>query len=94
MHGAIDVDVLRFDEDNDGDDLFTLRLLTTDERGEYLPMSVDRDILLSLHRREVLVKKWLPPLRYQYFRSILPDVQIRLCSSCNQVSGWRWEGTT
>lgn len=82
-HVCIDVDVLQFSEGDE--DPFTSLLLTTDESGMYPRVVVDRTILAQMHWREVIVKKWPPPLRYQYYRSLLPDVQIRLCPSCNQV---------
>ena len=81
---CIEVDVLQFSEGDD-DDPFTACLLATDESGMYPPVTVDRNMLAHMHWREVVVKKWAPPLRYQYYRSLLPDVQIRLCPSCNQV---------
>jgi len=47
---------------------------------------VGRSTLEGLHRLEVIVKQWGPPIGNQYFKSILTDVSITLCSSCNKVS--------
>ena len=69
------------------EDSFTSCLVSTDESGMYSRVTVDRDMLSKMHWSEVVIKKWGPPLRYEYYRSLLPNVQIRLCSSCNQVSG-------
>ena len=53
---------------------------------EFVPVRVGRSTLQAMNSREVLVKKWPAPLKYQYYRSLLPDVSITLCSSCNRVS--------
>lgn len=54
---------------------------------EFVPVRVSRSTLQAMNSREVMVKKWPPPLKYQYYRSLLPDVSITLCTSCNRVSG-------
>ena len=48
-------------------------------------MVVGRSVLEFMHRMEVIVKKWGPPLGNQYYRSLIPDVSITLCSNCNKV---------
>ena len=53
---------------------------------EFVAVRVGRSTLQAMNSREVLVKKWPSPLKYQYYRSLLPDVSITLCSSCNRVS--------
>lgn len=53
---------------------------------EFVPVRVGRSTLQAMNSREVMVKKWPSPLKYQYYRSLLPDVSITLCSSCNRVS--------
>lgn len=53
---------------------------------DFVPVRVGRSTLQAMNNREVLVKKWPSPLKYQYYRSLLPDVSITLCSSCNRVS--------
>ena len=55
------------------------------EDDAFVPVMVDREILAELHRHEVVVRKWDPPLQNQYYRSLLPDVRISLCNTCNQV---------
>lgn len=54
---------------------------------EFVPVVVSRSVLRSMSRRDVLIKRWPPPLRWQYFRSLLPDVSITMCPSCFQVLG-------
>lgn len=56
-----------------------------DDNGDYPTVTVDRETLASMHRTAVIVKKWPFPLKYQYYCSQVPNVPIRLCSSCNQV---------
>lgn len=52
---------------------------------EFVPVVVNRSVLRSMSRREVLIKRWPPPLQWQYFRSFLPDASITMCPSCFQV---------
>lgn len=50
-----------------------------------MPIVVSRSVLRSMSRRDVLIKRWPPPLRWQYFRSLLPDAPITMCPSCFQM---------
>lgn len=52
-----------------------------------MPVVVNRSVLRSMSRRDVLIKRWPPPLQWQYFRSLLPDASITMCPSCFQVPG-------
>lgn len=52
---------------------------------EFVPVVVSRSVLRSMSRRDVLIKRWPPPLQWQYFRSLLPDASITTCPSCFQV---------
>lgn len=52
---------------------------------EFVPVVVSRSVLRAMSRREVLIKRWPPPLQQQYFRSFLPDASITTCPSCFQV---------
>lgn len=52
---------------------------------EFVPVVVNRSVLRSMSRRDVLIKRWPPPLQWQYFRSLLPDASITMCPSCFQV---------
>lgn len=78
-----DIEVLQFHDEVE--DSFTSCLVSTNESGMYSRVIVDRNMLSKMHWSEVVIKKWEPPLRYEYYRSLLPNVQIRLCSSCNQM---------
>lgn len=52
---------------------------------EFVPVRVGRSTLKAMNRNEVIVKRWPAPLKYQYYRSLMPDVSITLCESCNRV---------
>lgn len=52
---------------------------------DFVPVVCGRRVLESLHRLEVIVKKWGPPIGNQYFKSIMPDVNVTVCPSCNKV---------
>lgn len=62
---------------------------------EFVPVVVSRAVLRSMSRRDVLVKRWPRPLRWQYYRSLLPDASITMCPSCFQVllHGELYKGT-
>ena len=53
---------------------------------EFQPVVVGRAVLTSLHRSEVMVKRWGAPIGNQYYRSIMPEFPISLCANCNKVS--------
>lgn len=52
---------------------------------EFVPVVCGRQVLESLHRMEVIIKMWGPPIGNQYFKSVMPDVNLTVCSSCNKV---------
>lgn len=58
---------------------------------EFVPVIVNRAVLQSMSRRDVLIKRWPKPLRWQYYRSLLPDASITMCPSCFQVL-FSWRG--
>ena len=58
---------------------------------EFVPVIVNRAVLQSMSRRDVLIKRWPKPLRWQYYRSLLPDASITMCPSCFQVV-FSWRG--
>ncbi|KAK2490162.1 hypothetical protein MC885_001823 [Smutsia gigantea] len=80
---------LRLDEttDSTGDDDPFMAKLSFEQQGgsEFVPVVVSRSVLRSMSRRDVLIKRWPPPLRWQYFRSLLPDASITMCPSCFQM---------
>ncbi|XP_025019210.1 intraflagellar transport protein 122 homolog isoform X2 [Python bivittatus] len=67
------------------DDPFTAKLSFEQGGSEFVPVIVNRAILKSMSRRDVLIKRWSKPLQWQYFRSLLPDNPITMCSFCFQM---------
>jgi intraflagellar transport protein 122 len=49
-------------------------------------LRADRNMLRSMHKDEVFVFKWPSPgIRNQYYRQMIPDVQVSVCPSCNHL---------
>ncbi|KAM6121200.1 intraflagellar transport protein 122 homolog [Pterocles gutturalis] len=67
------------------DDPFTAKLSFEQGGSEFVPVIVNRAVLQSMSRRDVLIKRWPKPLRWQYYRSLLPDASITMCPSCFQM---------
>lgn len=60
--------------------------MTYEEGGlDFIPVKVNTDVLKALPRSDVIVCDWPKPLKYQYFKNLMPDVQITKCKSCNKV---------
>uniref|UniRef100_A0A663LN99 Intraflagellar transport protein 122 homolog n=1 Tax=Athene cunicularia TaxID=194338 RepID=A0A663LN99_ATHCN len=78
---------LRLDDNTDiiEDDPFTAKLSFVQGGSEFVPVVVNRAVLQSMSRRDVLIKRWPRPLRWQYYRSLLPDASITMCPSCFQM---------
>ncbi|KAM6062277.1 intraflagellar transport protein 122 homolog isoform 3-T3 [Chlamydotis macqueenii] len=79
---------LRLDDNTDiieDDDPFTAKLSFEQGGSEFVPVVVNRAVLQSMSRRDVLIKRWPKPLRWQYYRSLLPDASITMCPSCFQM---------
>ncbi|XP_054694088.1 intraflagellar transport protein 122 homolog isoform X4 [Grus americana] len=79
---------LRLDDNTDvieDDDPFTAKLSFEQGGSEFVPVIVNRAVLQSMSRRDVLIKRWPKPLRWQYYRSLLPDASITMCPSCFQM---------
>ncbi|GFU46423.1 intraflagellar transport protein 122 homolog [Trichonephila clavipes] len=71
-------------EDNDpfedDADIFTYDTAT----GEAGPLILNRKKLEMMSMSEVIICKWPHPLRTQYFKNVLPSVQVRKCIKCNK----------
>ncbi|NWU85698.1 IF122 protein, partial [Onychorhynchus coronatus] len=79
---------LRLDDSTDiieDDDPFTAKLSFEQGGCAFEPVVVSRAVLQSMSRRDVLVKRWPRPLRWQFYRSLLPDASITVCPSCFQM---------
>ncbi|XP_040264299.1 LOW QUALITY PROTEIN: intraflagellar transport protein 122 homolog [Bufo bufo] len=84
---SAEAQTLRLDEDEPilDDDPFTAKLSFEQGGSEFIPVIVNRAVLRSMSRRDVMVKRWPRPLKWQYYRSLLPDVSITMCLSCFQM---------
>ncbi|XP_040577415.1 intraflagellar transport protein 122 homolog [Lepeophtheirus salmonis] len=73
--------------DDASEDPFTSKyyLLNNPERSFFSPIFVNRSMLSAMEPGEVIVYKWSPPLRFQFFRNVMPDMSITKCESCNRV---------
>ena len=65
---------------------FALNFFPQQGGTEFIPVKVGRSVLQSMNRHEVFIKRWPQPLKFNYYKSIMPDVAITLCQSCNRVS--------
>lgn len=52
---------------------------------DVLPLTLDRDALRALDPTTVLIARWPRPLKTRYYRNLLPELQITICSECFQV---------
>jgi len=90
-----DVQTMRFDaptnSNGEGDggafeDPFSRRFLSFsgDHSGnaEFQAIVVSRQALSVMDRVDVIVAKWAPPLRWRWFRNLVPDVGVTQCDSC------------
>ncbi|KAK3103245.1 hypothetical protein FSP39_017787 [Pinctada imbricata] len=74
------------EEADDEDDPFNTKMMTFDHGDtEFRPVKVSRQHLQTMSRSDVYILKWPKPLRYQFFRSLLPDVTITQCPKCNKL---------
>ena len=89
-----DVQVLHFDNDEEetlNHDPFSVKAMGYDGgNGTIAPVIVDRDTLRGLEPTEVIVCKWQPPLRYQFYKNLLPDMSISQCHACFKVCVLRY----
>ncbi|XP_047231426.1 intraflagellar transport protein 122 homolog isoform X2 [Girardinichthys multiradiatus] len=79
-----DMQALRIDGglDYTEEDPFTAKMSFEQGGSTFVPVKVSCSVLRSMSRRDVLIKRWPKPLKWEYFRSLLPDVSITMCPSC------------
>ncbi|KAL1117127.1 hypothetical protein AAG570_004455 [Ranatra chinensis] len=78
-----DVQAMRLDENLPTiADPFTARLSSSED---LIPVVVSRATLLAMDVTSVLVCRHPKPLRYRYFRNLLPELQVTVCSNCNKI---------
>ncbi|XP_047473268.1 intraflagellar transport protein 122 homolog [Penaeus chinensis] len=67
-------------------DPFTSNLLGFYQGGsEYQPVSLNRQALAAMEPHDVIICRWPKPLRFQFFKNIMPDVPITHCTHCNKM---------
>jgi len=72
--------------DDGGEDPFTSKLMSFEQGGgDYQPVVIGRNTLKKLSRTTVFVKQFSPPLRFKYFRNLIPEISITMCKSCQRV---------
>ena len=78
---------LRMEEPDESEDPFTSKMMSFDQQGggQFQPLLIGRSTLKRMPRTEVFVREWPAPLKYQYFRSLIPDVAITMCRTCWRV---------
>lgn len=70
-----------YEEDETEKDPFAYKIGKGGDK-TYQPVIVGRKTLLSADSSSILICKWSAPLRYRYFRNILPDLHIVMCETC------------
>lgn len=59
--------------------------MINEEISDMLPLTLDRDALRALDPTTILIAKWPKPLKIKYYRNLMPEWQISMCSVCLQV---------
>ncbi|PVD24347.1 hypothetical protein C0Q70_14828 [Pomacea canaliculata] len=73
------------EEEEEMEDPFSSKVKSFGENEDFEPVVVNRAFLKTMSRSEVYILKWPKPLRYRFFRSLLPDVTITICPSCRKL---------
>ena len=78
-------DVMNMDA-NKPEDPFSTKLFSFQQDGDlFSPVVVSRKTLSHMEAGDIIIFKWDLPLRYQFFKNIMPDMAITKCDSCNKV---------
>ena len=67
------------------EDTFEARLQNYESLTSYQPVEVGANILKTMPRSQVVVLRWAPPLRYQFYRNLMPDIILDTCASCYRI---------
>jgi len=80
---AGDVDAIENDGVLDIDDPFTKAMLDFEPNAPYSPATADRSMLLQMNKSNVYAVDWPSGvLPREYYRNMIPDVPVVMCSSC------------
>ncbi|CAL4124428.1 unnamed protein product, partial [Meganyctiphanes norvegica] len=66
-------------------DPFTGNLMSFYGGSEFQPVIVNRAALAALEPHDVIICRWPHPLRYTFYKNIMPDVPITHCEHCNKM---------
>jgi intraflagellar transport protein 122 len=83
---ALGGDVERLEQDGvlDLDDPFTKAMLDFEPSADFTPPVATPEMLLGMDRSDVFIIQWPhPALGKEYYRNMLPDVPVVLCTACN-----------
>ena len=67
------------------EDPFTIKMTLDENTFEYAPVVVNRKVLKQMNVGDVLITKETKPLRRRYFRNLVSDMHITMCTSCDKV---------
>jgi intraflagellar transport protein 122 len=45
----------------------------------------DRDMLLRVPPPEVIILRWPSPLKYEFWRNLMPEIRVVNCDNCNKL---------
>eukprot|EP00761_Pharyngomonas_kirbyi_P010486 gb/GECH01010506.1/.p1 GENE.gb/GECH01010506.1/~~gb/GECH01010506.1/.p1 ORF type:complete len:1200 (+),score=262.07 gb/GECH01010506.1/:1-3600(+) len=82
-----DATVLTLDHGDDVEeeqsDPFNQLLLSLQSGEEYVPLTVTKEVLISMEREQVFIVDWeTPGIPCQYYRNMVPDIPIAQCPRC------------
>ncbi|EGD82626.1 hypothetical protein PTSG_11988 [Salpingoeca rosetta] len=89
--------VMSMDDDEDEEEDPFVQSLARFESGSssYEIVRVDREMLKKMPSNEVFVQRWGAPLQHRYYRNVLADIEVTMCSSCFNFFGTdEWERVT
>ncbi|XP_045581276.1 intraflagellar transport protein 122 homolog [Procambarus clarkii] len=81
---ALTLDTSPTHSQND-DDPFTANLMNFYGGSEYQPVTLGQSALMVMEPHDIIICKWPKPLKFQYFKNIMPDMPITHCIHCNKM---------
>ena len=70
---------------HESSDTFESRLANWESVTTYQPVEVSSEILKRMPVSEVVILRWDAPLRFQFYRNLMPDIILDTCDSCNRI---------
>lgn len=77
-------DVMDLSAGGEGLEVFTKQYadMVGGVEADFEPIEATREMLLAMSHTEVFVERWPEPLSYRYFKNVLPEVPLAMCSRC------------